>query len=162
MGPKFGYSSKDNGWAIFDNVRIPRVNMLMGLASVDKLGKFKILRDMRVLYSTMLYIRTLICTSVGNFLSGSLQIAIRYACVRRQFATIKGSKDERQIIDYQTLQHVLTPLLAAAIVQNVTGNFMRQQFSKVMDELDQNKFDGLDVLHHLLAGFKDRQSEEAY
>jgi len=102
MGPKFGYSSKDNGWAIFDNVRIPRVNMLMGLASVDKFGKFKILRDMRVLYSTMLYIRTVICASVGNFLSGALQIAIRYACVRRQFATIKGSKDERQIIDYQT------------------------------------------------------------
>ena len=72
LGPKFGYTSKDNGWATFDNIRIPRDHMLMGLASVDKDGKFKILRDMRVLYSTMLFIRTLICTSVGNFLSGSL------------------------------------------------------------------------------------------
>lgn len=83
LGPKFGYSSKDNGWATFENVRIPRENMLMGLASVDKQGKFKILRDMRVLYTTMLFIRTLICVSVGNFLSAALQIAIRYACVRR-------------------------------------------------------------------------------
>jgi len=24
MGPKFGYSSKDNGWMSMDNVRIPR------------------------------------------------------------------------------------------------------------------------------------------
>ena len=68
IGPKFGYTTKDNGWATFDQVRIPRTFMLMGLASVSKEGKFKILRDMRVLYSTMLFIRTQICTSVGNFL----------------------------------------------------------------------------------------------
>lgn len=24
MGPKFGYHSKDNGWMVLDNVRIPR------------------------------------------------------------------------------------------------------------------------------------------
>ncbi len=30
LGPKIGYVSKDNGWAAFDNVRIPRTNMLMG------------------------------------------------------------------------------------------------------------------------------------
>jgi acyl-CoA oxidase len=24
LGPKFGYSSKDNGWMTFDNVRIPK------------------------------------------------------------------------------------------------------------------------------------------
>jgi len=70
LGPKYGYSSKDNGWATFDNVRIPRTN------------------------------RTYICMSVGNFLSGALQIAIRYTCVRRQFPTIEGSKQERPLIDY--------------------------------------------------------------
>jgi acyl-CoA oxidase len=26
IGPKFGYNSKDNGWLIFDQVRIPRTN----------------------------------------------------------------------------------------------------------------------------------------
>ena len=31
LGPKIGYNSKDNGWASFDQVRIPRTNMLMGL-----------------------------------------------------------------------------------------------------------------------------------
>ena len=31
LGPKIGYQSKDNGWASFDQVRIPRTNMLMGL-----------------------------------------------------------------------------------------------------------------------------------
>lgn len=36
MGSKFGYVTKDNGWAIFDKVKIPRNNMLMSMASVDK------------------------------------------------------------------------------------------------------------------------------
>ena len=31
LGPKIGYNSKDNGWCSFDQVRIPRTNMLMGL-----------------------------------------------------------------------------------------------------------------------------------
>jgi hypothetical protein len=53
------------------------------------------------------------------------------------------------------------PLLAAAIVQNVTGNFMRLKFKQVMDEIEVDNFSNLDVCHHLLAGFKDRQSEEA-
>jgi alkylation response protein AidB-like acyl-CoA dehydrogenase len=109
----------------------------------------------------MLYIRTLISTSVSNFLQCALQIAIRYASCRRQFATIEGSKEERRIIDYQTQQHILVPLVAAVILQNVTGNYMRELFAKVMDEIEVDKFEGLDVLHHLLAGFKDRQSEEA-
>ena len=38
---------------------------------------------------------------------------------------------------------------------------MRAMFSKVMDDIEEDKFDGLDVLHHLLSGLKDRQSEEA-
>jgi hypothetical protein len=38
---------------------------------------------------------------------------------------------------------------------------MRLQFNSVMDQIDVDNFEGLDVVHHLLAGFKDRQSEEA-
>ena len=30
LGPKIGYHSKDNGWASFNQVRIPRTDMLMG------------------------------------------------------------------------------------------------------------------------------------
>jgi len=31
VGHKIGYFSKDNGWATFENIRIPRSNMLMGI-----------------------------------------------------------------------------------------------------------------------------------
>ena len=60
VGPKIGYTSKDNGWAIFTHVRIPRKNMFMGLASVDKEGNFEITGDMRVLYTIMMNIRLLL------------------------------------------------------------------------------------------------------
>jgi acyl-CoA oxidase len=83
IGPKFGYVTKDNGWAIFDNKRIPRNHMLMSMASVDKQGNFKLIGDMRVLYSTMMLIRTRIVCVMNLPMFAALTIAIRYAAVRR-------------------------------------------------------------------------------
>ena len=60
LGPTLGYNSKDNGWCQFDNVRVPRTNMLMGLTEVSKDGKVSRKGDPRVLYSVMMGIRTLI------------------------------------------------------------------------------------------------------
>lgn len=100
LGPKFGYVTKDNGWAIFDQVRIPRDHMLMSMAKVDKLGNFELIGDLRVLYSTMMLIRTRIVIEMNNPMFMSLTIALRYAAVRRQFATIEKSRQERQILDY--------------------------------------------------------------
>ena len=57
--------------------------MLMGIAEVEKDGTFSIKKDMRVLYSTMMLIRlTIVCDSM-NGLYAALQIAVRYAAVRR-------------------------------------------------------------------------------
>jgi len=38
IGPKFGFSAKDNGYCIFKGVRIPRRNMLMRYVNIDKNG----------------------------------------------------------------------------------------------------------------------------
>ena len=67
IGPKFGYSSKDNGYAIFNKVRIPRRNMLMRFTVVDRDGSFSINGDLRILYSTMLNIRVELSLSSGIF-----------------------------------------------------------------------------------------------
>jgi len=40
IGPKIGYNNMDNGYARFDNVRIPRRNMAMRFATVDEDGKY--------------------------------------------------------------------------------------------------------------------------
>jgi len=38
IGPKMGYSTKDNGYLRFNNVRIPRFNMLSRYIVVEKGG----------------------------------------------------------------------------------------------------------------------------
>jgi acyl-CoA oxidase len=58
LGPKFAYASKDNGWATYHHVRIPRRNMLMAISAVSKEGEFSKKADPRVLYTTMMLIRT--------------------------------------------------------------------------------------------------------
>lgn len=85
MGPKLGYNAKDNGWLSFDQVRIPRSQMLMKYVSVDKEGNYRTHGDKRVLYSIMLSTRVLMAKGAAwDLLKGSL-IGLRYSAVRRQF-----------------------------------------------------------------------------
>lgn len=87
LGPKIGYHSKDNGWAMFDNVRIPRTDMLMGLCDVTKEGEMSLKGDPRVLYSVMMSIRMMIVSGVGFSSLIGTKIAMRYCTMRRQFST---------------------------------------------------------------------------
>ena len=90
IGPKFGYNSKDNGFMIFRNVRIPRTQILSRYADVDREGNFKIKGDLRVLYSVMLMTRVMIAVGCAPNLAKALIIGTRYAVVRRQFSTQEG------------------------------------------------------------------------
>jgi acyl-CoA oxidase len=102
MGPKFGYNSKNNGWATFDQVRIPRDYMLNKFTKVDREGNFSVEGDIRVLYSVMMDIRTQLVFYSGHVLFTGLLIAGRYSAVRRQFKNTTGSKLETKLLDYQT------------------------------------------------------------
>ena len=124
LGNKFGYSTIDNCWIIFNQVRIPRENMLCRLAHLDKEGNFEIRGDLRALYQIMVAIRQQIVVTAGPALFRGLKIAIRYAVCRRQFSTIPGSKSERKILDYQTHLHKLGTLLADACLMSITGTFV--------------------------------------
>ena len=57
--------------------------MLMGVAAISKTGEFTILKDLRVLYSTMMLIRTTIICNLPMASLSSLRIALRYGAVRR-------------------------------------------------------------------------------
>ena len=83
IGPKFGYNSKDNGYMIMNNVRIPRTNMLKRYSEVDSEGNFLIKGDLKTLYSVMLLTRVSIMAWAPRALFFGLVIATRYAAVRR-------------------------------------------------------------------------------
>ena len=87
VGEKFGYKDKDNGFLIFNKVRIPRTNQLSRFVYVDKDGSLDMRGNPKALYSTMVGIRTLLVMNAGKSLRSALLIAIRYAACRRQFKT---------------------------------------------------------------------------
>lgn len=102
MGPKLGYTDKDNGWLVLDKVRIPKENMLSRFMAVDEDNSISIRGDLRMLYSTMMKVRNIIVIATKVMYLISLTITIRYSIVRRQFKNVSGTKEETQLIDYQT------------------------------------------------------------
>ena len=90
MGPKLGYYGKDNGWATFDQVRIPRDNMLQKFIQVDREGTYSIEGDLREMYTVMMFVRSAIIIKTTYYLVRALTIGLRYSVVRRQFKNISG------------------------------------------------------------------------
>lgn len=125
IGPKFGFNHKDNGYCIFNSVRIPRRQMLMRYVHVDSKGQLNLLGNPKVLYSVMMFTRLQLLQLSNMLLSKALTIGIRYGIVRTQFKNfrdpITGKLIERSIIDYQTHLDRLCPLLAFNIAM-VFGN----------------------------------------
>lgn len=159
LGPKIGYHGKNNGWASFDQVRIPRTNMLMKLCEVSREGEFSIKGDPRVLYSVMMAIRMQIVQYSGISTMLATQIAVRYCCVRRQFSTLQGVKDERKVIDYQTTAASVAKLIAKGVTQSLAGVWITKQYQLMMSEVNQGVFTRMDQNHHMLSGFKAMFSE---
>jgi len=57
IGPKFGFETKDNGYALFNNVRIPRTDILKRYIEVEKSGDVNMLGNPLILYSIMMFTR---------------------------------------------------------------------------------------------------------
>ena len=67
---------------------------------------------MRALHTTMMMMRYVSISSSKVSYSQALLIALRYSVVRRQFKNISGQKEETKLLDYQTQQMKLFPILA--------------------------------------------------
>jgi len=103
--------------------------MLMGLCEVSKEGEVSLKGDMRVLYSVMMAIRMMIVKLVGSsYMGQASKIAIRYCCVRRQFSTLQGSKEERKVIDYQTTSFTGAKLISRYLTTTLAGNWCSKEF----------------------------------
>ena len=53
IGSKLGYNSIDNGYLMFDKVKVPRNAMLSRFAEITKEGDFELRSDPRMLYTIM-------------------------------------------------------------------------------------------------------------
>ena len=160
IGEKFGFNTKDNGYARFDNVRIPRENMLMKYSKVSKKGEYKRLGDERVGYAVMMEIRDMIGNVSWKCLSQALVISVRYSLFRTQFADEDGN--ERVVLDYQLQQDKLIPLLAINYAMHAgalnVSRLAQENIKKIKETED---FSMMKDLHATLCGTKAFYSNEA-
>ncbi|MFT5254128.1 MAG: acyl-CoA oxidase [Flavobacteriales bacterium] len=130
-GHKMGLNGVDNGTIRFDNVRIPKENMLDRFASVNEKGEFEspIPSDNRRFF-TML--GTLVGGRIGIPRSAlaaaktGLAITIKYSDQRRQFGPEGGS--EVPILNYRMHQRRLIIPLAKTFAVHFALQYLTQRF----------------------------------
>ncbi|MCH7887074.1 MAG: acyl-CoA dehydrogenase family protein [Candidatus Marinimicrobia bacterium] len=150
VGDKLGLNGVDNGRIWFDNVFVPRENLLDRFASVSKDGEYESpIASSSQRFFTML--GTLVSGRISVAAAGlsagksALTIAIRYASNRRQFGTVGAV--ETLLLDYPTHQRRLMPLLANAFAVDFALKYLIKRFINRTDE------DTLEV-EALVAGIK--------
>ncbi|XP_048222380.1 peroxisomal acyl-coenzyme A oxidase 1 isoform X2 [Perognathus longimembris pacificus] len=153
IGPKFGYEEMDNGYLKMDNYRIPRENMLMKYAQVQPDGTYVKPVSNKLTYGTMVFVRSYLVGEAARSLSKACTIAVRYSAVRHQ-SEIKSGDPEPQILDFQTQQYKLFPLLATAYAFQFVGRFMKETYYRVNEGIGQGDLTELPELHALTAGLK--------
>lgn len=128
IGPKFGYNTMDNGFLLFNHVKIPHINMLSRFSGVDpETSKYIRPSNPALMYGTLTYIRSSIVLQSGSVLARGVTIATRYCAVRRQFQdrdAAEGESGENQVLNYTMVQHRILPLLAASYALHFTGRAM--------------------------------------
>lgn len=130
-GQKMGLNGVDNGKIYFDNIVIPKDNMLDRFASVSDDGKFEspIASDNRRFFTmlgTLVGGRIGIPRSALAAAKSGLTIAIRYSDQRRQFGPEGGS--EVPILNYRMHQRRLMPYLAKSYAIHFGLQYLTQRF----------------------------------
>ncbi|KAJ9549976.1 hypothetical protein OSB04_022519 [Centaurea solstitialis] len=159
VGLKFGngaYNTMDNGLLRFHHVRIPRNQMLMRVSQVSREGKYMQCDDVprQLIYGTMVSVRQTIVAMVSRTLSRAVCIATRYSALRRQHSSSSLVVPCFLMIDYQSQQSRLFPLLASAYAFKFVGEWLKWLYTDVKQRLEANDFSTLPEAHASTAGLK--------
>lgn len=140
-GLKMGLNGVDNGTIRFENVIIPKENMLDRFASINEKGEFEspIPSDNRRFFTmlgTLVGGRIGIPRSALAAAKSGLTITIRYSDQRKQFGPEGGS--EVPILNYRMHQRRLIPLLAKTYaihfaLQYLTNRFITKNESEMQE-----------------------------
>ncbi|KAL4281632.1 hypothetical protein GQ457_03G006780 [Hibiscus cannabinus] len=133
-GRKIGLNGVDNGRIWFDNVRVPRENLLNSVADVSPDGKYlSSIKDPDQRFAAFLAPLTIgrvsIATSAVYLSKVGLTIAIRYALTRRAFS-LKPHEPEVLLLDYPSHQRRLLPLLAKTYAMSFASKYLKMLYVK--------------------------------
>jgi acyl-CoA oxidase len=153
-GPKVGLNGVDNGALRFCSVRIPRDNLLNRFGDVSRDGKYS---------SNLPTINKRFAATLGELVGGrvglayssvavlkiAVTIATRYSLLRQQFGPPKGP--EISILDYQSQQHKLMPMLASTYAFHFATLHLVEKYSEMKKTHDEEL---VSDVHVLSAGLK--------
>lgn len=135
-GHKGGLLGVDNGTLLFDNVRVPRENLLNRFGDVDEAGNYTSPIESKnrrffTMLSTLIRGRIAVGGAANAATRSSLAIALHYATQRRQFSP-GGNEPEKLLIEHRSHRlRLLVPLsktYALMLLQNeVTARLYEQQ-----------------------------------
>ncbi len=157
-GYKMGLNGVDNGRIWFNQVRVPKENLLNKYGDIDDQGNYKSpLKNASKRFFTMLGALVIGRISVGlasvSAAKSALTIAVRYALKRQQFAP-KDGVPETLIMDYPTHQHRLIPLIAKTYAYHFALRKLADKFTHKTD-------DDMRQIETLAAGLKSKASWHA-
>ncbi|XP_023766141.1 acyl-coenzyme A oxidase 3, peroxisomal isoform X2 [Lactuca sativa] len=133
-GHKIGLNGVDNGRIWFDNLRIPRENLLNSVADVSPDGEYlSAIKDPDQRFAAFLAPltsgRVTIAASAINTAKVGLAVAVRYSLTRRAFS-IKANEPEVLLLDYPSHQRRLLPLVAKTYALNFASNYLKMIYVK--------------------------------
>ncbi|KAF7728497.1 hypothetical protein EC973_006050 [Apophysomyces ossiformis] len=153
IGPKFGLNTIDNGFVVFDHVRIPHIAMLAKYSRVDPdSGRYIKPPNSKLAYGTMVYVRANIVLESRYVLARAATVAIRYSAVRAQGNPSKGV--ETPVLDYSMQQYRLLPIVAQAYACHFTGQAMHRLYHENQTRMNTGDFSALVELHATSSGLK--------
>lgn len=155
IGPKAsgGMAAQDQGFAIFDHVRIPRTNMFSKFAEVTIEGSYIQPPHAKLSYGGMMYIRATMIPSAGWTIAKAATVAIRYTTVRRQ-GELDAKGLERQVLTYPSTYYRLLPILSRAFVFIELGRYTIKALTQMQERLASRDTSLLPEMHALLCGLK--------
>jgi acyl-CoA oxidase len=149
-GHKGGLGAVDNGRIVFDDVRIPRENLLNKYGQVDEGGTYSspidnVNRRFFTMLGTLIRGRVSVGGSASAATEVALSIAGRYALKRTQFGP--GPGNEILLMDYRMHQRRLLPLIARSYALRFAQNQLvarmdRLQRTEVPDAQESRELEG--------------------
>jgi acyl-CoA oxidase len=151
---KMAYNGTDNGYAIFNHVRIPRTNLLMRHCQVARDGSYTSnpLRQ-KLAFGGMLSGRGIIVRAATFQLAQALTITTRYSVIRQQ-GTLSPLGEPTAIIAYKHQHSRLPSLIAKSYISLLAWKSANAASADLKSRQERGDHSTLPYIHMLMCGLK--------